>query len=199
MPTERLSMRRIRDVLRLKHENGLSSRTIATSLGISKGAVGDYLHRARTAGLVWPLAEEMTDTNLERLLFPAALDTAPAVRHEPDWAAVDRELRRAGVTRMLLWQEYRANHPDGYGYTWFCVHFDAWKRLASPTMRQSHAAGEKVFVDFAGDTIDVIDPATGVVEAMKARPITFIPRRGAVKGSPTGSVAMPACSPFSAA
>jgi transposase len=167
MPTERLSMRRIRDVLRLKHENGLSSRTIATSLGISKGAVGDYLHRARTAGLVWPLAEEMTDTNLERLLFPAALDTAPAVRHEPDWAAVDRELRRAGVTRMLLWQEYRANHPDGYGYTWFCVHFDAWKRLASPTMRQSHAAGEKVFVDFAGDTIDVVDPATGVVEPMK--------------------------------
>jgi transposase len=167
MPTERLSMRRIRDLLRLKHENGLSSRTIATSLGISKGAVGDYLRRAGAAGLAWPLAEEMTDTDLERRLFPAASEVTPIVRQEPNWAEVDRELRRAGVTRMLLWQEYRADHPDGYGYTWFCGHFDAWKRLASPTMRQSHAAGEKVFVDFAGDTIDVIDPATGVVEAMK--------------------------------
>jgi len=86
---------------------------------------------------------------------------------EPNWAYIDQELRRTGVTRGLLWQEYRAEHPDGYGYTWFCVHFDAWKRRTSPTMRQSHAAGEKVFVDFAGDTIDVIDPATGVMRPMK--------------------------------
>ena len=102
MPTERLSMRRIRDLLRLKHENGLSSRTIATSLGISKGAVGDYLRRAGAAGLAWPLAEEMTDTDLERRLFPAASEVAPIVRQEPNWAEVDRELRSAGVTRMLL-------------------------------------------------------------------------------------------------
>ena len=159
MPTERLSMRRIRDLLRLKHENGLSSRVIATSLGLSKGAVGDYLRRA--------LDEGVTDTGLERLLFPTASDVMAVGRHEPDWSKVDRELRRPGVTRTLLWQEYRADHPDGYGYTWFCVHFEAWKDRASPTMRQSHAAGEKVFADFAGDTIDVIDPVTGVVQPMK--------------------------------
>jgi transposase len=80
---------------------------------------------------------------------------------------VDVELRRTGVTRSLLWQEYRAEHPDGYGYAWFCERYDAWKRCISPTMRQHHAAGEKVFVDFAGDTIDVIDPVTGAAQAMK--------------------------------
>jgi transposase len=167
MPTERLTMRRIRELLRLKFENGLSNRLIATSLGVSKGAVGEYLQRARSAGLVWPLSEDLTDTALERLLFPAAREVTSMGRHQPNWAYVDQELRRTGVTRALIWQEYRAEHPDGYGYTWFCVHFDAWKRRTSPTMRQHHAAGEKVFVDFAGDTIDVIDPVTGVARPMK--------------------------------
>lgn len=167
MPTERLSMRRIRDLLRLKHENGLSSRQIATALGISKGAVGDYLQRARIAGLGWPLSDTLTDTALERLLFPGQPKPTAVPRPEPNWAYVDQELRRTGVTRSLLWQEYRAEHPDGYGYAWFCEHYEAWKGRVSPTMRQSHAAGEKVFVDYAGDTIDLIDPATGVVQAMK--------------------------------
>jgi len=167
MPTERLSMRRVRDLLRLKFENGLSSRVIAASLGISKGAVGDYLQRVQAAKLSWPLPDEMTDMALERLLFPGQPSVASDRGPEPDWAYVDRELRRTGVTRSLLWQEYRADHPDGHGYTWFCVHFDAWKRRTSPTMRQSHAAGEKVFVDFAGDTIDVIDPVTGAAQPMK--------------------------------
>lgn len=167
MPTERLSMRRIRDLLRLKHENGLSSRQIAASLGISKGAVGDYLQRAGAAGLNWPLPKDLTDTALERLLFPGSPKPTGAPRPEPNWAYIDQELRRTGVTRSLLWQEYRAHHPDGYGYAWFCEHYDAWKGRVSPTMRQTHAAGEKVFVDYAGDTIDVIDPATGAVQPMK--------------------------------
>jgi transposase len=167
MPTERLSMRRIRELLRLKHENGLSSRQIAASLGISKGAVGEYLRRALVAGLAWPLPEALSDTALERLLFPASREVAEVLREEPNWAYVDQELRRKGVTRALIWQEYRTAHPDGYGYTWFCVHFDAWKQRLSPTMRQSHAAGEKVFVDYAGDGIDVIDPVTGAARTMK--------------------------------
>jgi transposase len=167
MPTERLSMRRIRELLRLKHVNGLSSRLIAASLGISKGAVGGYLQRALAAGLSWPLPDGLTDTALERLLFPGPQSPTAPERPEPTWAVVDQELRRTGVTRSLLWQEYRAEHPDGYGYAWFCEHYDAWKQRTSPTMRQSHAAGEKVFVDFAGDGIDVIDPLTGAAQPMK--------------------------------
>jgi transposase len=167
MPTERLSMRRIRDLLRLKFENGLSSRSIAASLGISKGAVGDYLQRAQVAGLGWPIPVDLTDTVLERRLFPGVRQALAPPRAEPNWAYVDQQMRRTGVTRSLLWQEYRAEHPDGFGYAWFCEHYDAWKKRLSPTMRQSHAAGEKVFVDFAGDTIDVIDPVTGAAQAMK--------------------------------
>jgi|SRR5665213_132885 len=118
MPSERLSMRRIRELLRLKFGNGLPGRVIAASLGLSKGAVNDYLARAVAAGLSWPLPEELNDTALERRLFPGPLRAGAEARSEPNWAYVDAELRRKGVTRSLLWQEYRADHPDGYGYSW---------------------------------------------------------------------------------
>jgi transposase len=166
MPSERLSMRRIRELLRLKFELGLSTRLIATSLGISKGAVSDYLQRAQVAGLGWPAPAGLDDEALERRLFPGQ-PPSKAPRAEPDWAAVDRELRRQGVTRALLWQEYRAEHPGGYGYAWFCEHYEAWAARRAPTMRQRHRGGEKVFVDYAGDPIDVIDPETGVARPMK--------------------------------
>lgn len=167
MPTERLSMRRIRDLLRLKFAQALSDRAIAASLGMSKGAVGSYLSRARVAGLSWPLPVDLDDDALDLLLFPGQTEARAPGRPRPDWASVDRELRRPGVTRALLWEEYRGAHPDGYGYAWFCEHYDAWKGRVRPTMRQTHIGGEKVFVDFAGDTIDVVDPATGEVQAMK--------------------------------
>ncbi len=167
MPTGRLNMRRIRDVLRLKFGQGLSERQVAASLGLSKTSVGTYLHRARQAGLTWPLPQGLDDDSLELLLFPAAPTGPDPERPVPDWISIDRELRRPGVTRMLLWEEYRAAYPSGFGYTWFCTHFDAWKGRVRPTMRQTHVGGEKVFVDFAGDTIDVIDPESGEVQPMK--------------------------------
>src|SRR5580704_2025384 len=168
MPTERLSMRKIRDVLRLKFESGLSERVIARSMSLSNGSVNSYLQRARMAGLGWPLPVDLDDGALELLLFPpAATAEAARARPRPGWAAVDKEMRRKGVTLALLWEEYRAAHPDGFGYSWFCEHYDAFKSRLRPTMRQSHAAGEKVFVDFAGDTIDVVDPLTGEVQPMK--------------------------------
>lgn len=167
MPTERLSMRRIRDLLRLTFEHGLSHRQVAASLGLSKGAVSMYLCRARTAGVTWPLAEDLTDTALERMLFPGAPQDPEALRPLPNWAYVDAELRSPNVTRALLWEEYRTGQPNAYGYTWFCVAFDAWKGKVSPSMRQHHVAGEKVFVDYAGSTIDVIDPRTGEAHPMK--------------------------------
>ena len=166
MPTERLSMRRIREVLRLKHDSGLSERLIARTLQVSDGAVNSYLQRARVAGLSWPLPDSLDDEALERLLFPPAAPKADT-RPVPDWTHVERELRRRGVTRALLWEEYRAAHPDGFGYSWFCEHYEAWKACARPTMRQTHVAGEKLFVDFAGDTIEVVDPLTGRVRAVK--------------------------------
>src|SRR3954465_11067062 len=166
MPTERLSMRRIREVLRLKHASGLSERLIARTLQISNGAVNSYLQRARVAGLAWPLPDPLDDEALERLLFPPACPSADQ-RPIPDWAHVERELRRRGVTRALLWEEYRAAHPGGFGYSWFCEQYEAWKARARPTMRQTHVAGEKVFVDFAGDTLDVFDPITGEARAVK--------------------------------
>lgn len=167
MPTGRLNMRRIRDVLRLKYGQGLSERQIAASLGLSKTSVGTYLRRARQSGLSWPLPECLDDDGLELLLFPAASTVPDPDRPVPDWASIDRELRRPGVTRMLLWEEYRSCYPEGFAYTWFCTHYDAWKGRVRPTMRQTHIGGEKVFVDFAGDTIDVIDPESGEARAMK--------------------------------
>ena len=168
MPTERLSMRKIRDVPRLKFESGLSERVIGRAMSLSNGSVNSYLQRARMAGLGWPLPDGLDDAALERLLFPpAAAPDAAGARARPEWVALDKEMRRKGVTLALLWEEYRAAHPDGFGYSWFCEQYGAFKSRLRPSMRQSHAAGEKVFVDFAGDTIDVIDPSTGEVRPMK--------------------------------
>ncbi|MEY9697422.1 transposase [Bradyrhizobium diazoefficiens] len=168
MPTQRLSMRRIKEVLRLKHFQGLPERAIARSVGVSNGVVHSYLSRARSAGLSWPLPEGMTDEDLELLLFPAPRPASQSPqRPVPDWSYIDKELRRRNVTRRLLWEEYRAVNPDGFGYTWFCTTYEAWKGRVRPSMRQIHLGGEKVFVDFAGDTIDIVDPLTGEVQPMK--------------------------------
>lgn len=167
MPGDRLKMRRIRDVLRLKFGQGLSDRTISVSLGLGKGSVGSYVGRAVKAGLSWPLPEGLDDDSLELLLFPDPPAVPDRDRPMPDWAIVDRELRRPGVTRRLLWEEYRATCPDGFAYTWFCTHYEAWKGRVRPVMRQTHVGGEKVFVDYAGDTIDLIDPMTGEVTAVR--------------------------------
>ncbi len=162
MPRERLPMRKIRDVLRL-HAGGLSKRRIAAGLNIGRTTVGDYIKRSRRAGLGWPLPDGLGEDDLERLLFPPAPVVSTRVRPAPDWPTVHRELRRAGVTRALLWEEYRASHPDGYGLSQFCVLYRAWAGKLDVTMRQTHVAGEKMFVDYAGATMEVIDPKTGEV------------------------------------
>lgn len=168
MPTARLSMRRIRDVLRLKYEQGLSERAIASALGISNGVVNGYLKRARFAGLTWPVPLTLDDDSLELLLFPAPKPASQSDhRPVPDWGQVEKELRRRSVTRLLLWEEYRTGNPDAFGYTWFCTSFEAWKGSVRPSMRQTHSGGEKVFVDFAGDSFDIFDPLTGEAQPMK--------------------------------
>jgi transposase len=162
MPGLRLPMRKIRDVLRLS-AGGMSKRQIAASLGVSATAAGECVRRARRAGLTWPLPEEMTDGKLETQLYPPPALAARDRRPQPDWAAVHRELRRPGVTLQLLWEEYRALHPDGLGYSRYCELFRTWEKRLSPTMRQHHVAGERMFVDYAGTTLEVIDPSTGEV------------------------------------
>ena len=138
MPAERLSMRKIRDVLRLRFGSRLSEREIGRSLLLSNGSVNSYLQRARLAGLDWPLPAGLDDGTLERLLFPPppTAETARA-RPQPDWTLVDKEMRRKGVTMALLWEEYRAAHPDGFGYSWFCENYAAFKSRLRPSMRRA--------------------------------------------------------------
>ena len=161
MPAERLSMRKVREVLRLKHALGMSYRQISKATGVGKTQAAEYVRRAVVAGVTWPVPDEVDDAELDRRLFPVALDGTDA-RLAIDWPANQTELKRRGVTLALLWQEYLAEHPAGYSYTRFCELHRAWKKTVSATMRQTHLAGEKLFVDWAGDTIGVIDPATGV-------------------------------------
>jgi len=159
---KRLPMRKIRDVLRLSAE-GLSTRQIAASLAIGRTTLRGYLDRATELGLAWPLPAEMSDTDLERCLFHRPYQNTQRIEAQPDWPYIHRELRRKGVTLSLLWEEYRADHPDGYGYSRFCELYTRWEGKLSPVMRQRHPAGERLFVDYAGRTIDVIDPQTGEV------------------------------------
>jgi len=154
-------MRKIRDVLRLTHGLGMSRRLVGEATGIGKTAVGDYVRRAAVAGLSWPIPDEIDEAELERRLFPPADMTSSADRAEPDWSHIHAQLKRRGVTLALLWQEYRAEHARGYAYSWFCERYGDWRKSVTPTMRQTHLAGEKLFVDWAGDTLPVFDPTTG--------------------------------------
>jgi transposase len=159
-------MRKIRDVLRLSAAR-MSKRKIAASLGVSATAARDCIGRARRAGLSWPLPEGLTDEALELRLYPPPTATAGDRRPRPNWAVVHRELRRPGVTLQLLWEEHRAVYPDGYGYSRFCELYRAWEARLSPTMRQSHVAGERMYVDYAGTTLEVIDASTGAVRTVQ--------------------------------
>jgi len=154
-------MRKVREVLRLKHALGVSERQIAITVGASRSTVGEYLRRAAVIGITWPVPEEIDDGELERRLFtPPTFDETP-VRPLLDWNYVHNELKRRAVTLLLLWEEYRAEHADGYGYSRFCDLYRDWRKTISPTMRQTHGPAEKLFVDFAGDTVAVFDAATG--------------------------------------
>lgn len=155
-------MRKIKEVLRLR-SLGWSTRRIAASCGVGRTTVSEYLRRAEVAGLRWPLPDDLGEGALEATLFPPAPSRPSAGRPEPAWAEVHRELRRKGVTLGLLWQEYKTATPEGFQYSWFCERYRAWSRRCDVTMRQEHRAGEKLFVDYAGQTVDVIDPETGEV------------------------------------
>ena len=156
-------MRQVREVLRLQWAFGLSDRKIAQSLRVSRPTVAEYVRRAQAGGLSWPLPDALDETALERRLFATAATTPVARRPTPDWATVHQELKRKGVTLVLLWQEYKAITPDGLQYSQFCEAYRHWAGKLDLVMRQSHRAGETLFVDYAGQTMPVINTLTGEV------------------------------------
>jgi transposase len=155
-------MRKIKDILRLRHQLMMSYRDIAQALDIGYGTVVEYLERAEHANLGWPLPEELTERDLAIALFPSQPRTGQRRFVEPDFAAVRQELARKGVTKLLLWQEYRQCHQDdGYSYAQYCHRYAQWLKTQQLSMRQVHLAGEKMFVDYCGPTIAITDPDTG--------------------------------------
>jgi transposase len=155
-------MRKIREVLRL-HAAGRSQRLIAQSVSIGQSTVGDYLNRARLAGVGWPTV--LDDAALERALYPPRPPVPSDCRGIPEWATVHRELKRKGVTLFLLWEEYKAEHPHGFHYSWFCQQYRRFAGRVDLVMRQSHRAGESTFVDYAGQTVPVVDRQSGEIRA----------------------------------
>jgi transposase len=154
-------MRTIREILRLKWDCHRSNREIAQSCNIARSSVGECLARAAAAGLAWPLPPELDDGTLEARLYRRAGRPLGPPRPLPDWATVRQELKRPGVTLQLLWQEYKAGDPAGLQYSQFCVHYRQWAQTLDLSLRQEHRAGDKLFLDYAGQPAWLTDPTTG--------------------------------------
>ncbi len=162
MPTNRITMRRIRETLRLHLQAKLSYTEVGRALKVSKRVVGKYVSPARAADVDWDRVQSLSDEELEARLFRPAV---PRSSHQlaPDFAFVHQELKRAGVTLMLLWEEYARDNPQAYKYTSFCIKYRAFALTQQRSMRQIHIAGEKLFVDDAGGAVPIIDAATGEI------------------------------------
>ena len=166
MATERLPMRKIREILRLKWKLGRTHRETARSLSVSAGAVGSVIARAKARALSWSAVQELTDEALEESLY-GPRTTVRSGRPEPDCAMIHRELRRVGVTLELLHVEYLEQHSSGYRYSAFCERYHKWKQQQRVSMRQVHKAGDKAFVDYSGKKPQVVDPETGEVREVE--------------------------------
>jgi len=168
MPAQRSSMRLIREVLRLKYDANLSQRRIARSLNMGLGTVSHYLKKAKAAGLEWPLPTDLDEAELERRLFPNQLQSVRSGLVEPDYAGMHKELKHKGVTKQLLWDEYKQiQGENGYQYSQYCQRYRDWVLTLKRSMRQVHIAGEKLFIDYCGPTIAIVDARTG--EILKAQ------------------------------
>ena len=161
MPKARLTIRKIKEILRLKWECDLSHSKIAQSCGISRSTVSEYLRRAEVAGLSWPLPEDLSKIDLEKRLYPTRSSNRKQAYPTPDWPTIQKEVKKKGVTLLLLWMEFKRDHPDGYQYSQFCASYRKWKSNLDLSMRQDHKAGEKLFVDYCGLSIPVTDRNSG--------------------------------------
>jgi transposase len=164
MAQERLSMRKIREILRLRFDAKLSMERIALGCKVSSSTVSDTLTRFKLSGLVWPLDDVLDDGQLEERLYRDRHKGKPPDAHVPDWHWVHRELRKGkNVTLAGIWEEYKNEHPGGYNYSWFCESYAKFRGHVDPVMRQVHKMGEKCFVDYAGPTFNIVDRHTGEV------------------------------------
>lgn len=200
-----LTMRQTRQILRLAGD-GVSAREMGRMLGVARSTIQDNLKRAEAAGLAWPLPAELNDAVLEERLFArAGVKRCFCRRAEPDWTALACELKRPGVNLMLLWQEYREVHREGYGYSRFCELFREFEARLSPVMRQDHAAGDKVFATIptrrsvsstARPALFARPRSSSACLAPRALPT---PRRPGRRGCRTGPIfgRTPRCSPWS--
>lgn len=163
MAKKGLSMRKTQEIVRLLLEEKRSIREIAQSCSVPRSTVSDYVQRVQSSGLAWEQAAQMSEAELRRNLFPAR--SAEVRAHElPDFSAMRSELGKKGVTLQLLWEEYRQETPSGYGYSQFCKLYAEWAGKCDLVMRQEHKAGEKLFVDFSGKTMPIVDAVTGEVK-----------------------------------
>lgn len=164
MTAKRTTMRKIRDVLRLRLSAGLSIREISRSTKISVGGIAKLLAKAKTLELSWPLPDDLDDNKLANLFYPAA-DTRASRRYQmPDWRAIHLELKRPHMTKQLLWEEYTQQYPNRcYSYSQFCDRYRRWRGKQKRSMRQHHRAGEKCFVDYGGPTVSIINGSTGEI------------------------------------
>ena len=175
-------MRHILDILRLKYQHQLSVREIARSCGLPPSTVGDYVQRAEAADLKWPLPEDLSENQLHELLLGPTPPANPTVlgRTTPDWSRVHAELRRPNVTLQLLWQEYQQSEAHTYSYSRFCELYQAWAKTLEPTLRQVHVPGERMFVDWAGQTVPIrhadgsVSQATLFVAVLGASNKTYV-------------------------
>ncbi len=158
-------MRKIKEVLRLHYEKGLSAREIARSLDIGRGTIANYLGRAQRAGLSWPLPPEIDEATLEHRFFPSVdhPSNSEERRQMPSLEYLHQELKKKGVTLQLLWHEYKENSPEGYQYSQFCRIYRQWAEKLDPCLRQEYRAGERLFVDYAGQKMEIIDAETGEI------------------------------------
>ena len=162
MPKKRIVMSKIKDALRLKFEAKLSNRDVAHCLKIGAATVSDILARFRNAKLDWPLPENLTEIALEARLYPDK--KSPSTKAQADFSNIHQELKNKGMTKLLLWQEYLQENPDNaYGYTQFCSLYQRWRKKQRRSMRQLHMAGEKLFIDYCGPTVPIVNPDTGEI------------------------------------
>ena len=199
MSRKREPVRRIKEVLRLAYLEALSERQIALGANMKKTTVHDYLLRARRASVTWSDVQAMDDDGLERLLFPAEAP-AEVQRAVPDWGTIHTELHRKHVTLQLLWEEYRHEHAGGYSYSRFCELYQHFAGTLEVSMRQTHRAGDKAFVDYSGDGVEYRRCAAPERSAERrsssaclARAATPMLRQHGPRNWPTGSGPMSGC------